>query len=85
MSLQNSWQSRAYCFKDKYPEYWCSYDIKHIEYAKNGCSKCQVKKECMLNAIRNNVFVGVVAGMSEFDFLIKSWHPIMEEDESNWE
>lgn len=84
MKIQSNWKSKAVCSSDKYHNKWLSYNIDDVEYAKDGCSRCTVRKECLITALQNDTFVGVIAGISEFDYLMHIWHEAVSEDESNW-
>lgn len=84
MILQSDWRSKAVCVSDPHGNKWVSYNLDDIEYAKRGCANCQVKKECLLSTLSNNAFIGVIAGISEFEYLMHIWHEAVREDESNW-
>lgn len=84
MSLQSNWRKKAICVSDPYGNKWVSYNLEDVEYAKNGCAKCQVRKECLFSALNNDAFIGVIAGISEFEYLMHIWHEATREDESNW-
>lgn len=84
MKHQNNWKKDAICASDKYSHRWISYKKSDVEYAKDGCSRCNVRKMCLATALANDSFVGVIAGMSEYDYLIKTWQKIMVDNESNW-
>lgn len=63
-----SWLNKAVCRKDKHSDYWTSYNLEKIEYAKAGCEKCTVQKECVMTAMQSDEEpVGVIAGISEFE------------------
>ena len=34
--------------------------------------------------IKNNSFIGVIAGISEYDYLVHTWQEATRENESNW-
>lgn len=74
----------AVCSGNHHSSKWLSYDINDIEYAKDGCSKCSVRVPCLASAISNDSFVGVVAGISEYDYLELLWKRAESENESNW-
>jgi hypothetical protein len=82
--MQSNWRAKAVCTGDPKSSSWLSYDIKDVEYAKEGCSRCPVKKECLVTAIKNNSFIGVIAGISEYDYLLHTWQEATRENESNW-
>jgi hypothetical protein len=84
MKARSDWLSKAVCAVDEQPSAWLSYDIKDIRYAKIGCSKCSVRAQCMLNAYQNDPYVGVNAGISEYDFLILTWKEAKKVNGSNW-
>lgn len=84
MKHLSNWKDKAVCANDKYPNKWLSYDFSDVGYAKNGCAKCTVRKQCLANALQNDSFVGVIAGMSEYDYLNSIWKRASEENESNW-
>jgi hypothetical protein len=84
MQQQSSWRDEAVCANDKFANKWLSYDLNDVKYAKSGCARCNVKKECLIMALENDYFVGVVAGMSEYDYLNTIWKRASKEDESNW-
>lgn len=84
MNLKSNWQDFALCRKDKNPNKWFSFDIDDINYAKNVCRKCTVRNECLISAISSDNFLGVNAGMSEYEFLIETWVEAKEYDETNW-
>ena len=84
MKSSPDWKSLAVCLADKNQSYWLSYKIEHIEYAKKGCSVCPVKVECIENAIAQEVYVGVNTGISEWDFLDKTWKRVTNAKRTNW-
>ena len=84
MKAQSDWVKKAVCANDERSIAWLSYDINEIRYAKQGCSRCKVQKECFLNAWQNNPYVGVNAGISEYDFLILTWKEAKKVNGSNW-
>jgi hypothetical protein len=85
MKRLNNWKDRAICANDKFANRWLSYDINDIEYAKEGCARCTVRKECLMTILEKDYyFTGVVAGISEYDYLSAIWERAKEEDESNW-
>ena len=83
-SNSQGWQESAICIKDKNSKYWLSYNIKHIEYAKEGCKACTVRPSCLANALSQEFFTGVNAGISEWDFLNKTWKEVKSVRKSNW-
>lgn len=82
--MQSNWRKKAICSGDKKSSSWLSYDYKDVEYAKEGCSRCSVRKECLITALNNDSFIGVIAGISEYDYLISTWQEAARENESNW-
>lgn len=67
-----TWRSQAVCHNDVNSSYWVSYNLDKIRYAKDGCSRCQVVKQCLASASVEPTIVGVVGGLSEFDRLMVS-------------
>lgn len=67
-----TWLSKAICSQDEHSERWLSYNLLDIEYAKSGCAKCTMHKQCLTNAFNadSDVVVGVIAGVSEYERLI---------------
>lgn len=45
---------------------------------------CPVKVECIENAISQEIYVGVNAGISEWDFLNKTWKKVTNAKRTNW-
>lgn len=90
MSQQSNWLKKAICAKDKHPNKWISYNKDDIEYAKKGCARCSVVKQCLFNAlyreedVYSTPFIGVIAGISEYDYLIGQWEEDTGNYESNW-
>lgn len=84
MSQLSSWRQKAVCASDPHAEKWVSYIYDDVQYAKNGCARCDVRKECLASALMNEDIVGVMAGISEFEYLMYTWHEALEENESNW-
>lgn len=84
MKSLSNWKSNAICASDKHSAKWVSYKQSDVEYAKDGCSRCDVKKICLATALANDTFVGTIAGMSEYDFLMRTWHSVEDINESNW-
>lgn len=80
-----TWIDRAICSNDKNPARWLSFDLKDIEYAKDGCNKCPVKKQCIMSSVNGDgLVVGVIAGLSEFDRLMMDWEESKVLDDDNW-
>lgn len=82
--MQNNWRKNAICSGNKKSGSWLSYDMSDVEYAKKGCSTCTVRKECLLTALNNDSFIGVIAGISEYDYLVHTWQEATRENENNW-
>jgi hypothetical protein len=81
-----SWLQKAVCHNDKNSNYWLSYELNKIEYAKNGCAKCTVKKQCLLNSdISDKETAGVIAGISEYERKLKLWKKVNDINGNNWE
>ena len=66
------------------PSRWLSFDIDDINYAKNICRKCTVRNECLMSALELDTYIGVNAGISEFDFLNMTWVEARTIEETNW-
>lgn len=84
MKQQSNWKQNAVCASDKFSHKWISYKESDVEYAKDGCSRCNVKKICLVTALANDAFVGTIAGMSEYDYLMRTWQSVGDVNESNW-
>jgi hypothetical protein len=84
VKLKSNWESFALCKKDDIPSRWLSSNIDDINYAKNICRKCTVRFECLTSALTSEQFVGVNAGLSEYDFLNKTWMEARSVEENNW-
>jgi hypothetical protein len=84
MKVRSDWRSQAVCANDLNPLAWLSYDISDVKYAKDGCSRCDVRFECFISAWDNKPYVGVNAGISEFDYLNLTWKEAEKENGSNW-
>lgn len=81
-----TWLDKAICSKDKHSDYWLSYNLEKIEYAKSGCEKCSVQIECTMNALsQEEEPVGVIAGVSEYERLFKKWKEVTDINGVNWE
>jgi hypothetical protein len=81
-----NWLDKAVCASDKHSDYWLSYDLEKIDYAKSGCDKCTVHIECFTNSISmDDEPVGVIAGLSEFERLLARWREVTDINGSNWE
>lgn len=87
MTFRSNWRAKAICASDRNPEKWLSYETSDLEYARDGCKICQVKRECLLTAIESDddvSFVGMTAGVSEYEYLLHIWKEVENENESNW-
>lgn len=79
-----NWRTKALCAEDKNSIYWFSYKHEDVQYAKNICQSCEVRKECLINAWGEDVIYGVNGGYSEFDILLATWKKAKKENDSNW-
>ena len=84
MALANNWTKKAVCTSDAKKNTWWSYDKDEIAYAKQGCARCTVRVECFLSAWESDEFYGINGGISEFEFLIKTWKKSKKESNVNW-
>ena len=84
MSLTSDWKIHAVCASDPKPDAWMSYNKDDIIYAKSGCDRCTVRRECFFNAWNQEDFYGVYGGISEFEFLIGTWKEAKKESDVNW-
>jgi len=80
----NNWKQKALCATDSNGKYWFSYKKEEIEYAKNVCKKCSVKKECLLYAWQEDDIYGVNGGFSEFEILLETWKAAKKVNDANW-
>jgi hypothetical protein len=79
------WLSEALCNNHVNQSYWISSNYEEIKIAKSICEKCPVRLECLYSAIyEKSEFVGVNGGLSEIEFLIRTWEEAESEDETNW-
>jgi hypothetical protein len=67
-----TWRDQAVCYNDVNSSYWVSYNLDKVRYAKAGCARCQVVKQCLSSVSDESTIVGVLGGLSEFDRLIIS-------------
>ena len=81
--MKINWRDFALCSDDKYSEKWFSYNIDDINYAKSVCKKCTVRLECISSAL-SEVFYGVNAGISEYDYKLITWKEAGKKNDSNW-
>lgn len=79
----SNWRLEAVCLSDKNPGYWLSCKYSDVLYAKAGCAKCTVRTQCFLSAIQDEEFIGVSAGISEYDFLIATWKKATKSNGTN--
>jgi hypothetical protein len=84
MRNQNDWRELAVCAQDPDPLAWLSYDYQDVQYAKEGCARCKVRVECFTTAWNTPAYVGVSAGISEYDYLILTWKEAKRKNEFNW-
>jgi hypothetical protein len=84
MALASNWKSRALCASDPKQYTWWSYDKDDIAYAKQGCSRCSVRAECFLSAWESDEFYGINGGISEYEFLLRTWKKSKKESNVNW-
>lgn len=80
----SDWILKSVCADDESPLSWLSYNIKDIKYAKEGCSRCEVRIPCFLRAWNEDTYVGVNAGISEYDLLIATWKESGKLNGKNW-
>lgn len=79
------WHRSALCKKDDFPSFWLSSEIDKVRYAQAVCQKCTVRVECFLSAIyERDEFIGVNGGVSEIEFLIRTWEEVEDAEQSNW-
>lgn len=81
--MKSNWRDFTLCSDDKYSEKWFSYNIDDINYAKSVCKKCTVRLECISSAL-SEVFYGVNAGISEYDYKLITWKEAGKKNDSNW-
>lgn len=84
MSQDSEWASQALCKRDKNPQYWLSSKRHEMECARQVCHVCTVRPECLASALYENNFVGVNAGITEIEYLMKTWEEVEFEHETNW-
>jgi hypothetical protein len=85
VSQDNDWTRRALCRRDAHPERWVSARRSDIEYSRSTCAKCTERPECLWSAVYSmEGFVGVNAGITEIEFLMKTWEEVEFEHETNW-
>jgi len=80
----DGWIKDAVCRNDEHSLYWTSSDWEQIEYAKEKCTKCDVKIPCIVTALEDPYFAGVTAGMSKFDRLILLHRRVENASEKGW-
>lgn len=84
--LSEGWVNFALCTDHPDHLYWTSNDYEEIKLAKDGCSRCEVRLECLTHAVMNpDDFIGVRGGLSEYDFLLRTWKEVENEDDDNWD
>lgn len=84
MSLISDLGDSALCLKSENNVLWLSSDLDVMREAAHLCGKCPVKMECLYNAIYCDDFIGVRGGMTEYEYLSKTWVRVTEIEESNW-
>jgi len=84
MKSLSDWVLESVCINDETPSSWLSYNIKDIKYAKDGCSRCEVRIPCFLRAWGEDSYAGVNAGISEYDILMLTWKETSKENGKNW-
>jgi hypothetical protein len=80
----SDWQNFALCLKPNTKPLWVSSDYDEIREAAMICQKCAVKIECLENAVYNDEFVGVRGGVTEYEYLSRTWVRVDNAEESNW-
>jgi hypothetical protein len=80
----SNWKKKALCAADVNSEYWFSYKKEEIQYAKNICKKCSVRKECLMSAWQEEYVYGVNGGFSEFEILLETWKEAKKVSDDNW-
>lgn len=73
----------AICATDENSRKWLSFNLQDIQYAKQKCEFCNVKKQCLMSSLDKET-AGVRAGYSEFDRLMMQWKPAEDLDDDNW-
>jgi hypothetical protein len=48
------------------------------------CGKCPSKMGCLYNAIYEDEFIGVRGGITEYEYLSKTWVRVEDVELSNW-
>ncbi len=82
-SMNSSWIKRAKCRglpQDQAKDFY-AFDKEAIERAKALCAICPVKKECVISVGDSNAIAG---GMTKLERLLKMWHTVDNEQESNF-
>ena len=79
-----NWRKKALCAEDRNSIYWFSYKNEEVQYAKNVCKTCTVRKECLLSAWSEDTIYGINGGFSEFDILLATWKKVKKENDNNW-
>ena len=80
----NNWRQLALCHIDKNKSYWFSYKHQEVEYAKNVCASCAVRKECLAHMWETDSFYGVNGGLSEYDVMIETWKKAKKDNDKHW-
>jgi len=84
VSQGGDWGIKALCRFDPNPHKWLSPRRHEIEEAREICHKCTVRPECLFAAVYEGDFVGVNAGLTEIEYLMKTWEEVEFEHETNW-
>lgn len=83
--MDADWRSQGLCTNHPEKGNWISSEYEKIKLAKSVCDKCPVRIQCLYSAIyQNSEYTGVNGGLSEIEFLIRTWEEVESEDESNW-
>ena len=78
-----SWLDKAFCRKSKNKSFWLSFDPDEIQFALDGCSKCEVIKECAMSYEQHGGD-GVMAGTTDFTRLKARWREAVDINDDNW-
>jgi len=68
---RQDWQDDAYCFGMSSDIFYGKFDMpmtsQEINLAKVICNKCEVKRDCLITALRNQESYGVWGGFTSFE------------------
>lgn len=78
---KNHWRADANC-KDADTKIFTSFDPAVNAKAKAMCKTCPVQKPCLIDGFDTP---WIVAGMTRYERLMKVWHRIDDEADSNFE